>query len=131
MTKKRLEQILDNVLAWGAEHEEEFRECLIDAMDLTDEEIKELELEEYVGEEEDEEEDLDLPDSLILNEDIIDDFDYDDGEVDDDSLQECIDNYLSDEYGYCINDYNYKCHYNEKGKLIGIVIYNIDWDTTE
>jgi len=131
MTKKRLEQILDNVLAWGAEHEEEFRECLIDAMDLTDEEIKELELEEYVREEEDEEEDLDLPDSLILNEDIIDDFDYDDGEVDDDSLQECIDNYLSDEYGYCINDYNYKCHYNEKGKLIGIVIYNINWDTTE
>ena len=73
----------------------------------------------------------DLPDKVTLNEDVVDDFDYDDGEVDDDSLQECIDNYLSDEYGYCINDYNYKCHYNEKGKLIGIVIYNINWDTTE
>jgi len=134
MTKERLIEMIDSVLAWGADHDEEFRGCLVDALDITEEEYKELfdeDLNAYLGEEEDEEEDLDLPDSLILNEDIIDDFDYDDGEVDDDSLQECIDNYLSDEYGYCINDYNYKCHYNEKGKLIGIVIYNIDWDTTE
>ncbi len=134
MTKERLIEMIDSVLAWGADHDEEFRGCLVDALDITEEEYKELfdeDLNAYLGEEEDEEEDLDLPDSLILNEDIIDDFDYDDGEVDDDSLQECIDNYLSDEYGYCINDYNYKCHYNEKGKLIGIVIYNINWDTTE
>ena len=56
MTKERLEEIIDNVLAWGADHEEEFRECLLYAMDLTDEEIKELQLEDYVREED---EDLD------------------------------------------------------------------------
>ena len=59
MTKERLEKIINNVLDWGAEHEEEFRECLIDAMDLTEEEIKEFRLEDYISEEnedEDEEE---------------------------------------------------------------------------
>ena len=56
MTNERLEEIIDNVLAWGADHEEEFRECLLYAMDLTDEEIKELQLEDYVREED---EDLD------------------------------------------------------------------------
>lgn len=79
----------------------------------------------------DEDNSPDLPDKVTLNADVVKDFDYDDGDVDDDSLQECIDNYLSDEYGYCINSYNYKCHYNEKDKLIGIDIYNIDWDTSE
>jgi len=140
MTKARLIEMIDSVLAWGADHDEEFRGCLVDALDITEEEYKELfdeDLNAYLGEEDDEDDEEeeddepDLPDKVTLNKDIIDDFDYDDGEVDDDSLQECIDNYLSDEYGYCINDYNYKCHYNEKGKLIGIDIYNIDWDLSE
>lgn len=56
MTNERLREIIDNVLAWGCDHEEEFRECLLYAMDLTDEEIKELQLEDYVREED---EDLD------------------------------------------------------------------------
>lgn len=57
MTKERLEEIINNVLDWGAEHEEEFRECLINAMDLTEEEIKEFRLEDYISEDEDEDED--------------------------------------------------------------------------
>lgn len=56
MSKDRLREIIDNVLDWGAEHEEEFRECLIDAMDLTEEEIKELRLEDYICEDDEEEE---------------------------------------------------------------------------
>lgn len=56
MTKERLEEIINNVLDWGAEHEEEFRECLIDAMGLTEEEIKEFRLEDYVREDDEEEE---------------------------------------------------------------------------
>lgn len=52
MTKERLEKIINNVLAWGNDHDEEFRECLINAMDLTKEEIKELQLEDYISEEE-------------------------------------------------------------------------------
>lgn len=56
MTKERLEDIVNNVLDWGAEHEEEFRGCLIDAMGLTEEEIKELRLENYISEDEDDEE---------------------------------------------------------------------------
>lgn len=56
MTNERLREIIDNVLAWGCDHEEEFRYCLLYAMDLTDDEIKELQLEDYVREED---EDLD------------------------------------------------------------------------
>lgn len=55
MTNERLKEIINNVLDWGAEHEEEFRECLINAMDLTEEEIKEFRLEDYISEEEEEE----------------------------------------------------------------------------
>ena len=57
MTKERLEEVLNNVIAWGGDHDEEFRGCLLYAMDLTDEEIKELELEDYVTEEDDEDDD--------------------------------------------------------------------------
>ena len=114
MTKERLEQILDNVLAWGNDHDEEFRECLIDAMDLTDEEIKELELEEYVREEE---EDLDLPTE--------DEIGKPSNLETDDDFEEYISNYLSDEYGFCVN--SFKFDFDTKK----IYIYNIDWDTTE
>lgn len=56
MTNERLKEIINNVLDWGAEHEEEFRECLINAMGLTEEEIKEFRLEDYVREDDEEEE---------------------------------------------------------------------------
>ena len=55
MKKERLKEIINNVLDWGAEHEEEFRECLIDAMDLTEEEIKEFRLEDYISEKDEDE----------------------------------------------------------------------------
>ena len=62
MTKERLEEILQNVIEWGMDHDNEFMECLVYAMDLNEEEVKELELEEYTGlmdefDEEDEDED--------------------------------------------------------------------------
>lgn len=59
MTKERLIEMIDSVLAWGADHDEEFRECLVDALDITDEEYKELfneNLDTYLGSEDDEEE---------------------------------------------------------------------------
>jgi hypothetical protein len=59
MTKERLIEMIDSVLAWGADHDEEFRECLVDALDITEEEYKELfdtELGEYLGEEDEDEE---------------------------------------------------------------------------
>mgnify|MGYP003297010858 CR=1 FL=1 len=47
MTKERLEEVLENLLYWGIGHNREFMECMIHAMDLTDEEIRELRLEKY------------------------------------------------------------------------------------
>jgi len=58
MTKERLKEMIDSVLAWGADHDEEFRECLVNALDITDEEYKELfdeDLDTYLGSEEDDE----------------------------------------------------------------------------
>ena len=61
MTKERLIEMIDGVLAWGADHDEEFRGCLADALDITEEEYKELfdeDLNAYLGEEdEDDDED--------------------------------------------------------------------------
>lgn len=71
---------------------------------------------------------LDLPDKVTLNEDVIESFDYDAGDVDDESLQECIDNYLKNEYGCAVEDYSYGCDYDENDELIGIDVYNIKWN---
>ena len=58
MTKERLKEMIDGVLAWGADHDEEFRECLVNALDITEEEYKELfneDLDKYLGSEDDDE----------------------------------------------------------------------------
>ena len=60
MTKERLEEVLENLLGWGSEHDEDFRSDMLYAMHLTDEEIEELNLQNFVedsDEEEDEDED--------------------------------------------------------------------------
>ena len=113
MTKERLEKILDNILSWGNDHDEEFRECLINAMDLTDEEIKELQLEEYISENEN---DLDLP-----TEDEIARVDFDDLN----EMDEYVSDYLSNEYGFCVKSFKYDFDTRK------IYIYDIEWDTSE
>lgn len=84
MTKARLVEMIDSVLAWGADHDEEFRGCLVDALDITEEEYKELfdaDLSEYLGEdddEDDEDDDMDFDDAMdILDELELDDTAYD------------------------------------------------------
>ena len=44
MTDKRKLEILDKLLGWISEHNNEFIACAIQAADLTNEEVKELEL---------------------------------------------------------------------------------------
>lgn len=53
MTLNRAIYIIENILNWGWEHDSEFRECLLNAMELTEDEIAELDLEHYVNDEED------------------------------------------------------------------------------
>ena len=47
MTKERLQKILNNILAWGNEHDDEFMQCMVEASGMTKEEAKELEVEEW------------------------------------------------------------------------------------
>ena len=42
ISKERLIKIIDNLVAWGQEHNEEFYDCLMGAADMTDEELAEL-----------------------------------------------------------------------------------------
>ena len=52
ITKERLIQIIDDILAWGQEHDEEFYDCLLNAADITDEERAEMGfIYDYEGEE--------------------------------------------------------------------------------
>ena len=44
---------------------------------------------------------------------------------DDDYVQECINNYLSEKYGYCVEDYSYSI----EGDKIKITL--ISWDTED
>ena len=54
MTNERLKEIINHILDWGRVNDNEFRECLLYAMDLTEEEKKEFQLEDYAYEEEEE-----------------------------------------------------------------------------
>ena len=65
--KARLEKILDNILAWGADHDDEFMQCLVRAAGLTLEEAEELAVEEY---HEDYEQEDERYDSTYDNEEI-------------------------------------------------------------
>lgn len=47
MSKERLQELLDNILGWGVDHNEEFTRDLIYASGMTQEEAKELDVEEY------------------------------------------------------------------------------------
>lgn len=42
MTEDRMHEILNNILAWGFTHDEEFMKCLVNSMNLTEEERHEL-----------------------------------------------------------------------------------------
>lgn len=77
MTKERLIEMIDGVLAWGTDHDEEFRECLVNALDITEEEYKELfdaDLGEYLGEDDDEYEEDDDDEEELTDEDYEDQF---------------------------------------------------------
>lgn len=45
-------------------------------------------------------------------------------------LDDVILEYLSNEYGVCVNSMSYK-QALEKGIPVGFIVTNIDWDTTE
>lgn len=65
----------------------------------------------------------DLPTTVIVN---IDEIGY--NAEDGDNLYECITNYLSDIYGYCIYGYNTE----DLDTITGnIIVTNIEWDTKE
>ena len=69
--KERLKEILNNILDWGVDHDDEFMECLVSAADLTLEEAEELEVAEYHEDyEEDEDDEEDYYDSTYDNEEV-------------------------------------------------------------
>lgn len=57
INEKRLRELLDNILSWGCEHDSEFMQCMVEASGMTKEEAKELDVEEYIEDEGEEEDD--------------------------------------------------------------------------
>ena len=47
MEKTRLEEVLNNILGWAAEHNDEFMNCIVKASEMTLEEAKEFDVEKY------------------------------------------------------------------------------------
>lgn len=56
MTKERALEIINNLTEWAMEHDDEFIDCFVDAMGLTNEESDELGWTDYYYERECEEE---------------------------------------------------------------------------
>ena len=51
VSRERLIEMIDDVLAWGADHNDDFRECLVDALGISNEEYEILfdaDLDEYL-----------------------------------------------------------------------------------
>ncbi len=47
MNKTRLDAVLNNILGWAAEHNDEFMNCIVEASEMTLEEAKEFNVEKY------------------------------------------------------------------------------------
>ena len=60
---------------------------------------------------------LGLPDSVVIP------YDYMDPEIDD--IEESINNYLSDAYGFCVKTYNYEQYIDY------VIVNDIEWDTED
>lgn len=55
-----------------------------------------------------------------------------DDEYDDfDTVNDYVLNYLSGEYGFCINSLSLEVKKDKTGNVLGVKVWNIDWDTTE
>lgn len=118
MTKERLEQILNNILDWGVEHDNEFMEALVSASDMTLEEAKELEVEEY---HEDYEDRCNLPDEITLS--IEDDLGLTDID-DENAVNEEIASYIDEHYPVSADDWEWEVG----DDCSEIVVYNIKWN---
>ena len=57
--------------------------------------------------------------------------DTDDIADDEEELEEVISDYLSDEYGFCHNGFNFEVVRNENGEPSEFVVTNIDWDLSD
>ena len=119
MEKERLEELLNNILAWGTMHDDEFIQCMVEASDMTIEEARELDVAEW--HEDRTGEDLGLPSEVDMEidsclADALEDVVY---------VEQVINDYLSDEYGWCVWGYEYDIVGNH------IHITNINWDVSE
>lgn len=116
MEKKRLEELLNNILGWASEHDDEFMKCVVKASQMTIEEARELDVASY--HEDREYEDLGLPTEARMDIDSC----LADSIEDEEYVVEEINNFLSDTYGWCVWNYDYEVVGDE------ILITNIEWD---
>ncbi len=124
---------LNNILDWGAEHSSEFRDCLVDAMNISDDDFEktfDMTKDDYIDDESDDsDDDIDLPRRVELKDVAIADCEF---------IDDVISERLSDEYGYCVESFRYSLNTKSKSKRGGVTtsiydisVTDIDWDTSE
>ena len=92
-------------------------------IDCISSEYDEDDLDEEESEDDDDEDDvvsneeLGLPDSVVIP------YDNMDPEIDD--IEESINNYLSDAYGFCVKNYHYEQYIDH------VIVNDIEWDTED
>ena len=111
MELMRKAELFDNLVEWAFEHDKEFIDCFFNASGATDEERKEV----------DEEANGFPPIAVYAG---FEEIGYEEGMTDDEIGQLILD-YLSDNYGFCVNDFRNR----PMGK--GFMVTGIDWDKTE
>lgn len=132
ITKERLVEMIDSVLGWGADHDEVFKGCLVDALGITEEEYEELfgeSLDCYLGEdeeedEEEEDEEINLPTEVTLK-----NFTIMNGE----DMEETIHELLFEEYAYETKSFDYEITRAEvlddgDKQICDAKITNITWE---
>lgn len=118
MNEARKDKIINNFISWIVEHDNEFIQAAIKAMDLTVDEAKELDLfdcmpiTQY---------DLDLPDVVEVPLDILFKDDIPDSQ---EEYEEIINNFLSEGWGYCVEGYKYDTNFTS----MNVIIKDIKWD---
>ena len=115
MEKERLQELLNNILGWGVEHDDEFMQCMVAASGMTIAEAREFEVVEF------HEDYRNLPSELILS--IEDDLGLTD--IDDEkAVNEEIANYIDEHYPVSADGWEWEVG----DDCSEIVVYDIQWN---
>lgn len=112
--------LLNTIGEWFSDHPQASEDCrnYVEQFDLFEGGL----LDEVFGRE-----DLGLPDEVIVSAEDVEIKNWGDEE----EVNQALSDYLSDAFGYCLNEFNYELDTCDSGEVVEIIVKDINWDTTE